>query len=402
MAIVKPFCGVRYFGQNISKLACPPYDIISEKEKNELKKMSRFNLVRIELPDQAKSKNKYKNAKFLFNDWLQKDILEQDTKESFYLYEQYFKDRTQFKSRRGFFAALKLENPHKGVVKPHEKTLAKPKEDRLNLIRAVQANISPIFGLFGDENKNLSKLFDKIELKKATSYAKDNSGVVHKLWRVDDDASLGLLKKILKAQDIFIADGHHRYETAWNYLKERKASGSYKKDAGYNYVLTYLCAMEDPGLVVWPTHRVFTAPKDIESNILKYFNVSPKNSFTRLSSKTPQPILIYYKGRSRVLTVKNTGILKKAMPDKCKAYQELGVSMLHNVLLNSLQAEDFTYLKSEKEAYKLADKKSCMAAIVPATPVKSVKEIALAGQTMPQKSTYFYPKVITGMVINRF
>ncbi|MCB4791352.1 MAG: DUF1015 domain-containing protein [Elusimicrobia bacterium] len=402
MAVIKPFCGVRYFGRDISKLVCPPYDIISEKEKNELKKTSRFNLVRIELPDQTRGKDKYKNAKFLFNDWLQKDILEQDTKESFYLYEQYFKDKTKFKSRKGFFAALKLENPHKGVVKPHEKTLAKPKEDRLNLIRAVQANISPIFGLFNDDNKSLIKLCDKTASQKATSYAKDSSGVTHKLWKIDDEAGLNLLKKVLKGQDIFIADGHHRYETAWNYLNERKKSASYKKAAGYNYVLTYLCSMEDPGLVVWPTHRVFTAPKDIEENIAKYFNILPKNKFMKLSLKTPQPILIYYKGKSRALAVKNERILKKAMPDKCKAYQELGVSILHNVLLKDLQAEDLTYLKSEKEAYKLADKKGNMAAIVPATPVKSVKEIALAGQTMPQKSTYFYPKVITGMVINRF
>ena len=220
MAEIKPFCGVRYVGKDISKLVCPPYDIISQKEKNELKRNSRFNLVSIELPDQYKKKNKYKNAGFLLKDWLQKGILKQDLEKYFYLYEQCFKDKGKSKSRKGFFAALELENPHKGAVKPHEKTLSKPKEDRLNLIREVKANISPIFGLFNDDNKSVVKLCDTISSQKYTSYAKDENGVIHKLWKVEDKPGINLLKKALKSQNIFIADGHHRYETAWNYLQE--------------------------------------------------------------------------------------------------------------------------------------------------------------------------------------
>ena len=402
MSAIKPFNGLRFFGRDISKLVCPPYDIISEKEKKELKRMSRFNIVSVELPEAKGSKNKYKNAKTLLNDWIQKGILEKDEDESFYIHEQIFKDNGKIKSRKGFFAILKLENPHKGSIKPHEKTLAKPKEDRLNLIRAVQANISPIFGLFNDNNKSVVRLCEEITKEKESCLAKDKNKIIHKLWKVSDAPSINTLVKALKNQNVFIADGHHRYETAWNYMQERKKTSGYKKDAVYNYVLIYLCAMEEPGLVVWPTHRVLSVPENLEANIKKYFKVLPKSAYNKEALKNPQGMLVYYKKSYRTLAVKNPGILLKAMPDKCKAYRDLGVSILHNLLLKDVLPENITYVKNEQEAYKLADKTNRMAVIVPSTPVEAVKEIAQAGQTMPQKSTYFYPKVSTGMVISKF
>ncbi|OGS18618.1 MAG: hypothetical protein A2219_02115 [Elusimicrobia bacterium RIFOXYA2_FULL_50_26] len=401
MAKIKPFHGIRYNDGDISKFICPPYDIISASAKDNLMKASRENLVRIELPEAVGGANKYQSAARLFNDWRGKNVLTEDKTPALYFYEQAFADKGRKMTRRGFFAALRLENPHKGSIKPHEKTLSKPKEDRLKLIRAVRANISPIFGLFNDPAKRVVKLAGNISKTKPLSFAKDKDGVTHKLWRADDARTISSIAGMLDKLQIFIADGHHRYETAWNYSLERKKKDkNFSQAAGYNYVLIFVCPVQDPGLSIWPTHRVVALPDDFEERIAQYFNVLPAKKFATLSHGSPQPLLVYYKGRSRTLTVKNSKLLSAAMPDKCAAYRNLGVSILHSLLIPALAADQFTYVKSEKEARSLADKRNHAAIMVPSTPIEAMKEIALAGQAMPQKSTYFYPKVATGMVIH--
>jgi uncharacterized protein (DUF1015 family) len=328
-------------------------------------------------------------------------VLATDAAPAYYFYEQQFNDRGKKKTRRGFFAALKVENPHGGEIKPHERTLAKPKEDRLKLLRTVKANLSPIFGLFNDSGKTVVNLSRKIALRQPDETAKDREGTLHRLWKIDDAATVKAVTKALADRQVFIADGHHRYETAWNYLQERrKKDKKYSPDAEYNYVLCFLCPMEDPGLSVWPTHRVVEAPADLEERIAEYFDVLPESAFKKLAGKLPQPLLLSSNGTRRTLVVKNRSILKKAMPDKCAAYQDLGVSILHSLLLAGVPADQITYVKDEQEAYRLAKERRCLAAIVPATPVDAVKKIASAAQTMPQKSTYFFPKVGSGMVVH--
>jgi uncharacterized protein (DUF1015 family) len=224
---------------------------------------------------------------------------------------------------------------------------------------------------------------------------------MNRLWRVDDPKQVALVRKVLSTRNIFIADGHHRYETAWNYSQEQgKKAAKRSPEVEYNYVLVFLCPMEDPGLVIWPTHRVLQTPADIEERISTYFNVLPAAAYAKLSKKLPQPLLVYIGGKSRTLVLKNKATLKQAMPDKCKAYQELAVSILHSVLLSGVAPDTITYVKSETEAFRLARERKHMAVLVPATPMAAIKAIALAGQTMPQKSTYFYPKLATGMVIH--
>jgi uncharacterized protein (DUF1015 family) len=286
-------------------------------------------------------------------------------------------------------------------VKPHEKTLKKPKEDRLKLLRAVRANLSPIFGLFNDSQKKMVALLEEISQRKPISVAKDPDHVHHKLWRVDDFNTLKKVVNFLKIKDIFIADGHHRYETAWNFSQEcRLKDKHYHNENGYNYILVYLCPMQDEGLSVWPTHRVFTAPKDIMKKISENFKILHASKFKRLSKTLPQPILLGINGKKMTLKIKDARTLKVKMYGKCRAYRELGVSILHNVLLEEMKADEFTYVKSEKEALKLAARQGKAYALVPATPVESIMNIANEAQTMPQKSTYFYPKVASGLVIH--
>jgi uncharacterized protein (DUF1015 family) len=401
MAIIKPFNGTRYNEENITKLICPPYDVIPAAQKERLKKASPYNMVQLELPDPQGKHNKYQQASLLFRQWQKEGKLATDAEPSYYFYEQSFSDGGTRKVRRGFFAALHLEDPLKGEVKPHERTLAKPKADRLRLLRSVKANLSPIFGLFNDRNKSMLQRCATIAATRPIATAIDNEGTRHKLWRIDDAASCGRVTDALASRNIFIADGHHRYETAWNYLQERKKKDkNYSRTAEYNYVLAFLCPMEDPGLSIWPTHRVVEPPADLEKRIAEYFDVLPAEQFARLSSATPQPLLVYLKGKKRTLVAKRKQVLTAAMPGKCAAYRELGVSILHSLLLFDVPPENITYVKSEKEAYALARERNQLAVIVPSTPVEAVKTIALAGQTMPQKSTYFFPKIASGIVIH--
>lgn len=401
MAIVKAFNGVRYSKENITNEICPPYDVISPEEKNQLKKKSKYNMVQLELSDSEGSKNKYVQASFLFKKWMDEGILAQDDKPALYFYEQIFNDHGKKMIRRGFFTALKLENPHGGAVKAHEKTLAKPKADRLSLLKAVKANLSPIFGLFNDNNKKIVNLCKNISKKKPSATATDKEGTAHKLWVISDEKIIADISKSLASKKIFIADGHHRYETAWNYLQYIKSkSKKFSEQNEYGYVLAYLCPMEDSGISIWPTHRVIETPGDIEENIEKYFNVLPAKDFDKLQKEKVQPILIFKDGKYRTLQIKNPALLKKAMPDKCQAYRNLGVSILHSILIPQIAADKYIYVKNDKEAVSLAKKTKKIAILVPATPVEAIKEIALKNETMPQKSTYFFPKLASGIIIH--
>ena len=402
VAEIKRFNGVRYAKSEISKLICPPYDVISVQEKIKLQKNSPYNMVRLELSDASGTKNKYTNASELFKKWQSDGALITDNEPSFYIYEQTFKDGGTTHKRCGFFAALKVQDPQKGEVKPHEKTLSKPKADRLKLLRAVKANLSPIFGLFNDKNKIFNKITKTITKSKPSSVCVDKDGTKQKLWQLSDKASCKTLEQLLKSQNIFIADGHHRYETAWNYSCERAKKDKNNKTAEHNFVMAYVCPIEDAGLVVWPTHRVLVKPADFDSKVVQYFKILPSSAYSKLSKKNGlQPLMVYENGKSKTLVLKDEKLLARFMPDKCKAYRNLAVSVLHSILVPGLAPEKITFVKNDKEAIALAKKQKNIAVLVPATPVVAIKEIALAGQTMPQKSTYFYPKVSTGIVIHK-
>jgi uncharacterized protein (DUF1015 family) len=403
MVEIKSFRAIRYSKEIITNFICPPYDVISPDEKVRLQKLSPFNIVNIELPDSGDKRNKYQNAAELFQLWQDDGILDRDKTPALYFYEQIFEDHGIKMTRRGFFASLKLDNPYSGqgsIVKLHEKTFAKPKADRLSLLKATKANISPIFGLFDDANRTVVDICKKIARRIPSAIAKDKEGTFHKLRIVSDEDIIKTLKKYLSTKKVFIADGHHRYETAWDYLQERKEKDkNYSQDKEYNYVLTYLCPMEDPGISIWPMHRIIEASEDLESNIEKYFDVHPAKDFQKLLKKEIQPMMIFKDDKYRVLTIKKEAFLKKAMHGKGKAYRNLAVSILHYVLIPKVDASEFTYVKDNKEAVLLARKTGKIAIIVPAASIESLKAISLNNEMMPQKSTYFYPKLASGIVI---
>ena len=242
MAEAQPFPGLRFAGVTLGDAIAPPYDVISPEEQDRLYDRSPYNVVRLEL---GRERDRYAEAQRCFQEWRQAGVLRQD-EPSFYVYEQRFHgDRV----RRGLFARVKLEPWSAGVVLPHEETLTKPKADRLDLLRAVQANVSPVFGLYEDPGKELAGLLSSVCAQAPAQEAKDEAGEDHRLWQVSEPSVVSNVRAFFGNRQLFIADGHHRYETALAYRDEAGTEAS-------KYVLMALVDFADAGLLVLPTHRL--------------------------------------------------------------------------------------------------------------------------------------------------
>ena len=265
MAEILPFKAIRYNESKfatVSKVMCPPYDVIHVPEYHKLLERHPQNIVRIELPLQQGKTDRYEVAAEFWTKWQKSRVLLEDKAPGYYGYEQRFSVGNEPYFRRGFFAALKLEAPGKGDIRPHERTFPKHKEDRLRLMRATHANVSPIFGIFFDKQKKAAALLAQRMTQKPLVISRDDKGVTHKLWYWSDAEAIKTLTGVVKGEDVLIADGHHRYETAWNYAQERAAKDRSKsKRKAYNYVMTFLCPLADPGLIIQPTHRAVRLPE---------------------------------------------------------------------------------------------------------------------------------------------
>ncbi|MFH1540973.1 MAG: DUF1015 domain-containing protein [Elusimicrobiota bacterium] len=354
MANIIPFRAVKYNKKNISSLICPPYDIISPAEKKLYLKKNLYNAVRIELPED------YYSAKKNFDLWKAKKVLIRDLSPSFYIYEQSFKLEGKKYIRSGFFALLKTEQFGKNIF-PHEKTLSKPKQDRFNLIKISKINTSPIFCLFSDRKKMFSKITEKIKKQTPNEFAKF-SDISEKMWTISDEKTINFLKDILKNNKILIADGHHRYETFFEFTKG-------------GYVLTFLCPFESKGLLVLPTHRLVKEWTEKDTEKLKeFFCTSKKCDFK-----------FYINGKSYYLKTP-------------KKYKGFPIEFLHSVILENKKVE---YTKNENCALQSVDKGDFSACVIlKSLSIDTLKSVIKKRKLLPPKSTYFYPKVSTGFVFN--
>lgn len=420
MAKIIGFNGVRYNQSKIKmkNVCAPPYDVISPLHQDELYKRDKFNIIRLILGKEqngdTEKNNKYTRAGEYFRDWQTKNILTQDNKPCIYVYKQDFVVDKKKYSRVGFISLLKLEPFFKGTVYPHEKTLSKPKQDRLNVMRACKTNFSQIFGLYDDKSKKIVSVINKICKRKPEIDLLDESKERNRIWVVSDEKEVNNIIKNMADKKIFIADGHHRYETALNFSKEMK-----KKQ--YGYVMTFFCDMNDSGLIVFPTHRLVKSDninkKDFIQKIEQYFyveKISSKNMSSKLYKeylKKNTAFCLYIEKELYLLVLKNKAILQKFIKGS-KAYRELDVTVLEYIIFKNilkfstqdiLEQKYLKYVKDLNETLKLVnDKKFTMAFIMNPTRVNQIKEVALNNETMPQKSTYFYPKLLTGLVINKF
>lgn len=262
MAQIRPFRGVLYNSrqiQDFARVVSEPYDVINSGQQEDYYRLHPYNIIRLILgkryPGDNDKNNQYTRADKFFRDWQKQGVLRRDEKEYLYLYEQTFLHNHKRKRRSGFIILLKLEDFAKNTILPHENTFSRPVTDRLELLKTVRANLSPIFALFSDPQEKTNKLISSYKKSHRPYIALEKDGIWHKLWRLGDKQKIAALKKLLKNKQIFIADGHHRYEAALTYRNQMLKKQGPAPGAAFNYVMTYLVATNDPGLAILPTHR---------------------------------------------------------------------------------------------------------------------------------------------------
>jgi uncharacterized protein (DUF1015 family) len=379
---------------------------------------SPFNAIRVELtrdePGDNETKNKYTRAAQTLRDWQAAEVLRQDTARGLYVYEQQFTVEGRTFTRRGFFARVRLVPFGEGVF-PHEQTLSGPKADRLNLYRATDFNLSPIFGLYPDGGE----VFAKLEpfLRQPPLEATDHLGVVNRLWLVTNQAAIAAVTGLMGPKPIFIADGHHRYETGLQYLAEKRAAGDVPDDESpANFCLMMLVGMNDPGLIILPTHRLLSGLQAMMSEELKaklspHFDVVEESQSARDCWETveldgSQSVLGFgtvSDGCWIVAKLKDAAAMEALAPQQSAEWRGLGVSILHKLVIEKLLggAATFQYVHLVKEVEDAVAAKNCqVACLVPPATMEQVETIAGHLEKMPPKSTYFYPKLLTGMVYN--
>ncbi len=430
MAHIIPFIGLRYNTNKIPNLASvvtPPYDIIDEAAQVRYYAEHPANVIRLELglefPDDDENNNRYTRAAEYMNRWIEEEILVYENRPALYFYQQEFNMQGNPVVRNGFICGLKVEEYDQGNILPHEETLSKPKEDRLRLMRATQANFSSIFGLYSDPEKVIDNVLQEaISDKPPAIELADEAGETHRVWVITDPEVIRTVVEQMKDKKVFIADGHHRYETALEYAKEMEAKGL----KGYDYVMITLVNLYDQGLIILPTHRLVRNLSDFDLEAFRvrlgtYFNVRPFGSsdqlpqFLRAMEEQGQNAHVFgMYGRNGVLyilSLKPDADTEKVLPsDKSDAWKQLDVALLDNLVLDHMlgigasqrkSQEHLTYTKDAQWAVQQVDKGLYQIAFfLNPTRVREVVDVAEARDKMPQKATYFYPKLLTGLVIN--
>ena len=402
----------------IKDVIAPPYDVISEKYRDELYKRSPYNITRLIL---SNAEDPYKDASETFRKWLdEKVLIKTDKPVIFYLLQKYKLNGKEI-TRKGFIARNKIEDFSTGNILPHEFTMSGPKEDRLKLTKACKANFSQIFMVYSDPEKQIEKAVDL----SGTPFIDvlDDNGVRNTVWKIADEKTIALIEKVLKDKTLLIADGHHRYETALNY---RNFLGQNAGEA--NYVMSYFTNMDDD-LLIYPTHRIiikWIEPYVLLETVKKYFDVKDytftganktevKKEFLNAiekSSKYKITMGLYMKNVNKfyLLTLRedvNSILDEYNVPDELKT---LDLTVLHKVILTKelgfteeeqMAQDGIKYIKVENEAFDMIDLGKAEASFIMAYPkIEDIKRISTAGYRMPQKSTYFYPKLLSGIVIN--
>lgn len=424
MAEIKAFRGMRYDTEKAGKLeelCCPPYDIISEKERKAFIAQNKYNVIRLELPREGE--DVYRTAGEVLDKWREAGILIHEEKPALYIYEEEFNAYNQRKSIKGLIARVKVEEFSKGVILPHEFTLSKAKADRFELMKATNCNFSQIYALYMDETHTTLDTLEEYSQGKPDAQFTDDDQITHRLWIVTDEAVIAKLTADFTDRKLYIADGHHRYETALNYRNYCRENGISKEGDAQDYQMIYLMDMEHPGLVVFPTHRLVRGLKGFDRDVIldgceQYFDIKAFDSVSNMNVALAEQYqkgnkaFAFYCGRGEwyLLVLRDLAVMDEALPDLSEAFRQLDVSVLHTLILerilgidkkNMAEQRNLTYTKFFEEAILGVDKGEFQCSfILNPTRVTEIRDVAAEGEKMPQKSTYFYPKMITGMVMN--
>src|SRR3954451_6583474 len=409
MADVEPLIALHYDLEKVGGLqpvAAPPYDVIDAAQRAQLLGQSPFNVVEVDLPQNGG--DPYEHAALVLKRWNDEGIVVRDGEPALWaLAQDYTGPDGRRRTRHGIFARVRVEDYGPGRIRPHERTHPGPKEDRLRLTRATRANLSPIFSLYDDPAGAAWGAVAPFTEAPAWGEVSEADGTVHRLWRVADPAALEAVRAALEDVELLIADGHHRYETARVFAREPGAP------AGADHVLMCLVALQDPGLTVFPTHRLVTGLDDAKRAALREalardWVSEPAETLEPQAGETVR--IGYYDGEARMLTLRDTAIADAALPGKPEPYRRLDTAVLEALVLEGalgMTEDDISHLhgldyaRTAEEARARVDAGEADAAFLMApTPVQRVRDVAAAGENMPPKSTYFYPKVLTGMVFN--
>jgi len=423
LAEITPFQGVRY-NQNIIKnmeeVICPPYDVISPEQQQLYYDKSEYNVIRLEhgkvMEGDNDKDNKYIRARDTLTKWFQDGILKIDTDHTFYIYEQGFTYNGNYRKRIGLIACVRLEPFSRKIIFPHESTFSGVKADRLELMRALNSNVSPILCLYDDPGNKIAKLMTDRMLPGRLLVNINNGDDTHRVWKANEPEFVQRVSHFMSPKSIYIADGHHRYETSLAYREERAKASISQGYEGYNYIMMTLVSFADPGIVMLPVHRIF---KNIDENTLSDFKKQLSNYFDISSMPVDEPNMEDRKGNDiRVLGLEPEKIVnlkllssinaKDFMPaGHSLAYQRLDVSVMEHIITEKLlgpanKEDNISFTPDAMHALNLVRQGNCrMAFLLNMLPVTTVKHVADAGDRMPRKSTYFYPKLPTGLVISR-
>jgi uncharacterized protein (DUF1015 family) len=445
VAVVRPFRAVRYarpVGSDVSSLAAPPYDVVTPDQRRRLLDGDARNVVALELPDgpldPSAPGNRYETGAATWCEWRAAGVLSQDEAPAIYVLEQRYDQDGRPISRRGFVVAVDLEPFSAGVVLPHERTLPKAIDDRLNLTRSTAANLSQVFGMFADPDHVTDSMLDKAMATAPLATATDEAGVVSTVWALTDPAHHAALARHMDGRPIFIADGHHRYTTALAYRDERRVEADAKgvpagadgpadadgpagaEPPAYDTVMMALVNMDDPGLIVWPTHRIADADGDFDPDgfwraLADRFDLEDLpagHPAAALEAADDRPAFVVRTrgGRTQVARLRSDVDHSPAFPPgSSDAWRALDVAVLQELVLLPLLGihpdrpatlDRLSFSKDAHEALRMAEAHDAVFILRP-TRMDQVAEVALAGETMPQKSTYFYPKLLSGLLFKR-
>ncbi len=419
MAEIQPLRTLRYDPEAVGSLEAviaPPYDVIDDELRDRLLAQSPFNVVEVDLPRAPGGGDPYQHAEEVFDAWRQQGVLVRESEPALWvLSQEYTAPDGSDQRRRGLFARVRVEDYGPGRIRPHERTHPGPKEDRLNLTRATRTNLSPIFSLFADPGDAAGAALDAATAPEPFASASDHEGTRNTLWRVTDAEAISSFQDALAGAELLIADGHHRYETARVYADEVGGEGEHR------YVLMFLCSLSDPGLTVFPTHRLLSGLKDdtakqqaIREVLIRDFEVEQVSTDQLEPSAAGVSVQLGYMDsfhkQPYLLTMKDPAIAAAALPGKPGPYQRLDTAVLEAIVLEGalgMSEDDISHLrgldysKSFDDALEAVESGRADAAFfMRATPVDQVREVAETGESMPPKSTYFYPKIPTGLIFS--
>lgn len=417
MATIKPFPGFYYSTESgvLEELTCPAYDVVSQQEREKLLETNPYNFIQLEQPQ---GENAYQQANELLSKWIADEVLVQDDAPAYYVYEAEYHVSEQIYRLRGFLCLLQLPEDDKTVL-THENTFDKAKADRLSLLQATNANTSSIYCLYDDPAQTLEQDLEAVFQTEPLRSSRID-GTTHKLWSVQEEDLIQKITACIADKQLYIADGHHRYQAALNYRALLSQEGELPPEHPANYTMTLLCERHCTGLVALPTHRILKDIPNFDSEALcqaaeEYFEITACNSLTQaraqmfeLRRQNKNAFLLYADNEYHLFVLKDSVEIRSLIPElknSSDAFCHLDIVVLHSILLNkllSLTDQQITYTRSAKEACAQVDLgEACAAILLSATRVSELCAVAEAGEKMPQKSTYFYPKPLSGLVLRK-